>query len=162
MSALADRFRGHRDTSRHEDTSANTLEQKILNNRPALAVDRCVNANGTARPDSDCDAAFVVRTNVRVAAGEVATSDVMKCQVKPMSMADYPGVTFTGTQWAALSAVFPGGVCDYSKPGIGQVQPTPWLTFEGGPVANHWARRRSRFHNSQDDNALIRRPRLSQ
>jgi len=115
------------------DTSANTLEQKILNNRPALAVDRCVDANGTARPDSDCDTAFVVRTNTRVAAGEVATSDVMKCQLKPMIRADYPGVTFTDAQWAALSTVFPGGVCDYSKPGIGQVQPTPWLTFNGGP-----------------------------
>jgi hypothetical protein len=115
------------------DTSPLPLAQKILANRPALAKDRCVNSNGTERPDADCDAAFVVRTNVRVAAGEVATSDVMKCQLKPMSMADYPGISFTPTQWAALSAVFPGGVCDYSKPGIGQVEPTTWLTFKNGP-----------------------------
>ena len=98
----------------------------------ALAVDRCVNADGSARPDSDCDAAFVVRTNVRVAAGEVATSDVMKCQLKPISRLDY-NVTFTDTQWAALSAVFPGGVCDFSKPGIDQVPSVPWLSFANGP-----------------------------
>ena len=115
------------------DTGNGTIEQKIRNNRPAFAIDRCVNADGTARPNSDCDAAFVVRTNTRVAAGEVATSDVMKCQLRPIGMADYPGVTFTADQWAALSQAFPGGVCDYSRPGTGQVQPTAWLTFNGGP-----------------------------
>jgi hypothetical protein len=39
-------------------------------------------------------------------------------------------VTFTADQWAALSAAFPEGVCDYSKPGIAQHGAIPWLTYQ--------------------------------
>jgi hypothetical protein len=28
---------------------------------------------------------------------------------------------------------FTTGVCDYSRPGIGQQPSTPWMTFAGGP-----------------------------
>jgi len=111
------------------------LEQKIIDDRPAAAVDQCVNGTGTNpvfRPGSDCDAVFVVRTDTRVAAGEPQTSDIMKCQLKPLVRADYT-VTFTDAQWAALQGVFPTGVCDWSKPSVGQVTPQPWLTFANGP-----------------------------
>ena len=36
-------------------------------------------------------------------------------------------------EWAQLQATFPGGVCDWSKPGVNQQPSTPWLTFAGGP-----------------------------
>jgi hypothetical protein len=34
---------------------------------------------------------------------------------------------------ARLNAVFPGGVCDWSKPGVGQQEAISPLTFAAGP-----------------------------
>jgi hypothetical protein len=73
-----------------------------------------------------------VYRDTRVAAGEDNTSDIMKCQLKPLSRLDY-SATFNDAQWARLQAAFPSGVCDYSLPGIGQVAPEPWQTFADGP-----------------------------
>jgi hypothetical protein len=42
-------------------------------------------------------------------------------------------VTFTAAQLARLNAVFPGGVCDWSKPGVGQQEAISPLTFTAGP-----------------------------
>ena len=56
----------------------------------------------------------------------------MKCQLKPLARSDYK-VALTDDQWARLQAVFPSGVCDYGKPGVGQVEPAPWQTFMDGP-----------------------------
>ena len=36
-------------------------------------------------------------------------------------------------EWTQVQAAFPSGVCDWSKPGVGQQPSTPWLTFAGGP-----------------------------
>jgi hypothetical protein len=73
-----------------------------------------------------------VYRDTRVAAGEGNASDIMKCQLKLPARADY-SVSFTDDQWARLQAVFPAGVCEYGKPGVGQVAPAPWQTFMGGP-----------------------------
>ena len=74
-----------------------------------------------------CDAVYRTFTDTRVAAGEPTASDIMKCQLKPLNRADY-GVSFTAEQWAKLQFTFPGGVCDYSRPGVDQVTPEPWQT----------------------------------
>jgi len=42
----------------------------------------------------------------------------MKCQLKPVDLADY-AVTFSKAQKARLRKIFSGGVCDWSKPGVG-------------------------------------------
>ena len=42
-------------------------------------------------------------------------------------------VGFTVAQWARLEAAFATGVCDFSKPSVGQVAPKPWQTFADGP-----------------------------
>jgi hypothetical protein len=39
--------------------------------------------------------------------------------LKPINFADYK-VAFSDAQKARLSAVFPSGVCDFSKPGVEQ------------------------------------------
>ena len=45
----------------------------------------------------------------------------MKCQLKPINFSDYK-VAFTDAQKTRMRAVFPTGVCDFSKPGVGQVR----------------------------------------
>ena len=54
---------------------------------------------------------------------------------KPLDFAsaDYAGVTFTAEQQARLAAVFPTGVCDWTKKGVAQVPARGWTTFEAGP-----------------------------
>ena len=47
--------------------------------------------------------------------------------------ADYAGVAFTADQQARLAAVFPTGVCDWTKRGVSQVPARGWTTFEAGP-----------------------------
>src|SRR5882724_1410747 len=68
-----------------------------------------------------------------LASGGPATNDVLKCHLKPLRRADYK-TTFTNAQWARLQRTFPQGVCDFSRPGVGQQPPiAPWLTFSAGP-----------------------------
>ena len=53
-------------------------------------------------------------------AGAPLADDVLKCQLKPIDAKDYD-VSLTAEEMTRLRAIFPVGVCDYSKPGLGQV-----------------------------------------
>ena len=116
-------------TNIEKDASTATLQQKVVKDKPAEAIDSCVQS-GQFVSQSLCDTIQtpdVLPINV---AGSPQATDILKCQLKPLSQADYPGVTFTATQWTAMQGTFPSGVCDWSKPGVGQQPPTgPWLTF---------------------------------
>ena len=61
------------------------------------------------------------------------SNDVLKCQLKPLDVAEYAPATLSAGQLARLQAVFPQGVCDWSKPGVGQQAPVSPLTFTAGP-----------------------------
>ena len=37
---------------------------------------------------------------------------------------------FTDPQWQELQQAFPTGVCDYTKPGVGQGPTMTWLTYQ--------------------------------
>ena len=63
-------------------------------------------------------------------AGESVATDVQRCQLKPMRQSDYYPITFTDQEWAALEQVFPGGVCDWGKPGVDQRPTIAWLTYQ--------------------------------
>ena len=72
----------------------------------------------SSRPDlvSGGDALVEIRMTAPI------TDDVMKCQLKPIDPKDY-AVTFTPAQMRELQGIFPNGVCDYTKPGVGQGPP---------------------------------------
>lgn len=54
---------------------------------------------------------------------------MLKCRLRPLDFRDYP-VTFTAADRKRLRAAFPGGVCDYSRPGVGQRAPIgTWLSY---------------------------------
>src|SRR4029077_21065694 len=59
--------------------------------------------------------------------------NILKSQLKPVNSADYAPIVFTSAQLARLNAAFPGGVCDWSKPGVGQQAAQSPLTFVDGP-----------------------------
>jgi hypothetical protein len=73
----------------------------------------------------------------RTVAGDAITTDANKCQLKPLNRSDNYGlIPFTDAQWAQMQALFPDGVCDFSKPGVSQQPTIPWQTYQdsGGNV----------------------------
>lgn len=81
----------------------------------------------------DADPWLKPQQSPRQVAGGPRSEDVLKCRLKPLNVADYGAVTFTGAQWLRLQAVFSGGVCDWSKKGVGQQAARSPLTFRDGP-----------------------------
>ena len=73
------------------------------------------------------------RASPRQVGGGPLAENILKCQLKPLNVVDYPAGTFTTMQWARLNAAFPDGVCDWSKPGVGQQPAVSPLTFAHGP-----------------------------
>ena len=118
------------------DHRAVPLAQKIAGDRPADVTDRCFNVDGLqAVPGPNGPACEMpeLQTNLgtpRTVAGGDQANDHNECQLKPLVRTDYGSVTFTDAEWAQLQAVFPTGVCDYSKPGIGAtVANRTWLHY---------------------------------
>jgi hypothetical protein len=113
------------------DHATTPLPQKLIRDKPAGVTDECWDGNGNKLSSTLCPAGVVnVEGTPRTVAGDAITTDANKCQLKPLRRADYPGITFTPTQWTELQMTFPAGVCDYSKPGVDQQPTIPWLTYQ--------------------------------
>ncbi|TDO56107.1 hypothetical protein EV651_113133 [Kribbella sp. VKM Ac-2571] len=116
------------------DTTSRPRIDKIVAARPSGLVEGCRAPEGfvpqplNRDPASRCEKLFPSASFPREVAGAGVAADVIKCKLREPVRADYPG--FTDAQWRRLLAIFPGGVCDWSQPGIGQ-QPLAgtWLTF---------------------------------
>ncbi|WP_348752919.1 DUF6351 family protein [uncultured Aquincola sp.] len=121
------------------DSSSSTIQQKLKAAKPAGASDYCVLSSDAAQATkvtdtAACDADPYLRkaASPRQVAGGPLTEDVLKCQLKPVNVADYNGL-LNAAQLSRLQAVFTTGVCDWSKPGVGQQPAVSWLTFAAGP-----------------------------
>ncbi len=79
-----------------------------------------------------CEQAYPHAREPRTIAGDGPTISTMKCQLKPLVRSDY-SVTFTDSEWSQLERVFAGGVCDFSKPGVGMQPTVEWLSYSAGP-----------------------------
>jgi uncharacterized tannase-like protein DUF6351 len=122
------------------DTSRDSIERKVLRNRPAEAFDYCYLSTDTTFSTkvidfAVCDADPVLRylSSPRQVAGGPLAENVLKCRLKPLNAVDYPADTFTPDQWVRLQAVFPEGVCDWSRRGVEQRRAVTNLTYEDGP-----------------------------
>jgi hypothetical protein len=104
--------------------------QKVVEDKPASLTDRCTDGNGNDVPMTACQTVVQRYGTPRFVAGEPHTDDVLDCQLKALNRSDYLPVTFTDAQWQELVQAFPNGVCDYSKPGVGQGPTTTWLTYQ--------------------------------
>jgi hypothetical protein len=109
----------------------------VAANRPPRATDRCFDDKGAeiasgpavwdgiidANPPGACTARFKTYSTSRRVAGGPFEQSLFKCQ--PMTVRDAIGRGLYGvwapsvTDEALLSAIFPQGVCDYSKPDAG-------------------------------------------
>ena len=125
-------------TTMRADTSGATLEQRIVADKPAEGFDFCYLSTDTAfatkiqdQAMCDADPLLVPHSSPRQVAGGPVAENILKCQLKPFAAADYAGLT--DDQLARLAAVFPDGVCDWSKPGVGQAAAQSPRDFTGGP-----------------------------
>jgi hypothetical protein len=125
------------------DRSAAPIEQKVIDNKPADVRDACFNATGNTDADvADSQdvgfesAACLIKNAMspRIVAGGPQAENIFKCQLKPLNLSDpdYAGIAFTPSQAARLATVFSSGVCDWTKPGVGQTNAVP-TTFADGP-----------------------------
>ncbi len=116
-----------------QDRRAIPLERKVVLDKPALARDRCTDGAGNELPAATCPALNPYYASPRIVAGTSFTEDAVKCRLKPVRASDYSPVQLTGDQLAQLQALFPQGVCDWSRPGVGQQPTVAWQTYSGGP-----------------------------
>lgn len=107
---------------------------KVRLDKPGAAVDACfINQSHEEVTDmTRCHALFPRYGTTRTAAGGPLTNDDIKCQLKPLRRSDFK-ILFTGGEWVQLKQAFPTGVCDYSKPSVGQRPSIPWMSFMHGP-----------------------------
>ncbi|MBA2592096.1 MAG: hypothetical protein H0U97_07485 [Gammaproteobacteria bacterium] len=122
------------------DSAAGTLEEKVVRNKPADAVDQCWTDAGEGPPITDpaaCAAAYPYFGAPRVAAGGPTTHDNVRCELARLPDTaptdGYGSAPFVLDQWERLKATFPAGVCDWSKPLPDRQPSIPWLTFKAGP-----------------------------
>lgn len=115
------------------DRSSLPLAQKVIRHKPPLAHDRCTDGQGHDLDTALCPALNPYYASPRIVAGSPFTEDAVKCQLKPLVQSDYSPVQFTPAQWSQLRALFPKGVCDWSRPGVGQQRTVAWQTYSAGP-----------------------------
>jgi hypothetical protein len=120
------------------DASNLPYAAKVIKNKPADLKDACW-VNGTKieepiswDPNTACNQALPVHSDVRLMAGGAITGDVLKCKLMRLDFSQYQ-VTFTADQQARLRATFPNGVCDWSDKGVGQVPLSDtWIDYSKG------------------------------
>ncbi len=110
-----------------KDPSADTAAAKLARNKPAALRDGCWTEGG--EPAEQCGQLYPVSGDPRMVAGAPVAGDVLKCALKPVDAAEYRQ-SLSAEQLARLKAAFPRGVCDYTRPGVGQTTaPESWLRY---------------------------------
>ena len=120
------------------DSSGLPARQKVIRNKPALAVDGCwssptnfIAERQTFSSDTNssrCNALFPSYAFPRYVAGGPLAANNLQCRLKPIDPSDYKG-SFTNSELSRLHSIFPSGVCDWSKRGVGFRQVVPNASF---------------------------------
>ena len=118
-----------------------SMADKIAANKPADLLEGC-NTGGTSptfmpqtlvreqEAATACNQLYPSNSFPREVAGADIAADIIKCQRKPLRRSDYT-VAFTDAQWGRLGAIFPTGVCNWSRPGYEQQDlKGTWLDFD--------------------------------
>jgi Tannase-like family of unknown function (DUF6351) len=119
------------------DIKPGSQRDKVIRNKPATLQEGCLTRDAAPakiaekfeRTSGKCAGIYPAPASPRFVAGGPITADVIKCQLKPVSKGDYSSA-FTPEQQTRLEALFPQGVCDWSRPGVEQqgLRGT-WLSF---------------------------------
>ncbi len=114
------------------------MDEWLLEGRPPEATDRCFTATGAeiargprvwdgilnSRAEGACTAAFRLHSTSRIVAGGPLRGGVYKCALQPVGKAIARGLysawSPSAEERARLDAIFPTGVCDYTKGDVGR------------------------------------------
>ncbi|GAA5236169.1 hypothetical protein FOZ76_24980 [Verticiella sediminum] len=119
------------------DHSQDPPAEKVLRHRPAGLTDVCMTREAEPVPVAEdmnalsgrCASLYPAPSSPHVAAGAPLAGDVLKCRLHPLDAALYPEPP-SPEQWERLQRIFPQGVCDWSRPGVGQDErAAPWMRF---------------------------------
>ena len=119
------------------DTSDDPQIETVVRAKPPELVDACWSRDDEpetitepqVRGAGRCEELYPSAPPPREVAGAPLASNIIKCQLKEIDPADY-AVSFTSDETDRLRGIFPDGVCDWSKPGVGQTGlKGTWLTF---------------------------------
>jgi hypothetical protein len=117
------------------DAAIPTLDAWLDGKKPANAVDNCKGVDGKVVAGADvyasgpCHDDYPLHGDPRTAAGAPIGNDILKCRLQPIDVSSYD-VQLTPEQAARLERIFPDGVCDWSKKGVGQVPlEGTWLKY---------------------------------
>lgn len=115
-------------------------QAQVIAGKPATAYDLCYLTGDTDFTTKvtdmalcDADPRLKSHASPRQVAGGPLAENILKCQLKPLNPADYAPVAFTAAQWTRLLGAFPDGVCDWSRPGVGQQEAQSPQSFAAGP-----------------------------
>lgn len=110
--------------------------ERTIAARPADLADGCFDAQMTFieevldydDPSTACNQLYPFHSQPRAEAGMPLLADGLKCALVPADRTDYPSMS--DAQWQRLTAVFAGGVCDWSQrpQGYEELEGT-WLSF---------------------------------
>ena len=119
------------------DTSSDPLVDKVARAKPDGLTDACWSRDeepvkiveALVRGSGRCEALYPSSPSPREVAGAPLASDVVKCRLKPVDP-DHYAVRFGPDEMHRLRRIFPEGVCDWSRPGVGQTGlKGTWQTF---------------------------------
>ncbi|WP_139984489.1 DUF6351 family protein [Nocardioides litoris] len=148
------------------DRSSRPLAAKITRARLAVGVtDRCSHVPGLlqlpgARPgDVRCVVPESLQTRLstpREVAGGTRLNDVLSCRLTPLtrSMVDVGLLPMSDAEYAALQRVFPRGVCDNARFGLGQQPAQTWLGYGTATNVVPGGRNLPRVTSRQGDSLL--------
>ncbi|MCB1248015.1 MAG: hypothetical protein KDB36_01320 [Acidimicrobiales bacterium] len=117
-------------TALDADTSGDPIEVRLERTRPDEAIDNCITADGERLSGlgiydepGPCRDLYPLHGDPRTVAGAPLADDVLKCSLQPVAEAVEQGRYGQATeeQVTRLEVIFPDGVCDFSRPGVGQV-----------------------------------------
>ena len=125
------------------DHSNATPRVKLNRAKPADLVEACfTNPGGAGNPsvkypetqvytgNTFCNSLYQAHASPRDIAGGPLENNILKCQLKPLDLADYTGASFTSAEIGQLMAIFPNGVCDWNKKGVEQQPPLgTWVVY---------------------------------
>jgi hypothetical protein len=125
-------------TAINHDSRGGSDFQKVVRNKPADLQEGCNTREASPTfiaerhrrdPATSCEQLYPSNSFPREVAGADVAADVVKCRLMPLKRRDYD-VDFSAAQWTRLRAIFPQGVCDWSKRGVEQQGLAgTWLSF---------------------------------
>lgn len=125
------------------DHSGLSQREKIIRDKPKELVDGCWPSTAPVHfiaekqifghePNTKCNLLWPSYAFPRFVAGGSLAANKLKCALKPVDEHDYAG-SLTPTEMAHLRAIFPDGVCDWSKPAIYFRCVEPGISFGPAP-----------------------------